>query len=130
MDLCQRFCQNWAMRIGELAKRTGLSRDTIRFYERHGLIRSEPGPDPTNSYRDYPEDLIERLDMIGQAQDAGFTIADLSLLISVFEGGVDPDFDTDGFLDAKIGAVEAVIARAERFLAVLKATRSALEGPH
>ena len=115
------------MRIGALAKRTGLSRDTIRFYERHGLIASLPGREPGNSYRDYPVDLVERLQMIAEAREAGMSVADLKLLIHQMEAGVDEAFDAAGFLDAKLAEVRRTIEAAQRFEQLLVATRSALD---
>ncbi len=118
------------MRIGKLAKRTGLTRDTIRFYERHGLITSLPSSDPANSYREYPEELVERLTIVIEAKDAGLNIADLQLLTRCLEGADlsqgNLDFDADAFIDGKITEVEAVIARAHRFLSLLKQTKQAL----
>lgn len=118
------------MRIGQLAKRTGLSRDTIRFYERHGLIESMPSTDPANSFRNYPEELVERLSIIVEARDAGLSIADLRLLTRCLEGATmengELDFDADAFIDGKIAEVERVVARSRNFLKLLKRTRSAL----
>ena len=118
------------MRIGELARRTGLSRDTIRFYERNELIASSPSREATNSYRDYPEGLIERLEMIVTARDAGMSIADLALLFSHLEGGTDADFDADAFIDRRIAELKRSIAQARRFLKLLEDTRAAFDkGP-
>lgn len=118
------------MRIGQLAKRTGLSRDTIRFYERHGLIESLPSTDPANSFRNYPEGLVERLGVVVEARDAGLSIADLQLLTRCLEGATmkdgQLDFDADAFIDGKIEEVERVILRSRNFLKLLKQTRSAL----
>lgn len=117
------------MRIGELAKRTGLTRDTIRFYERHGLIASQPSGEASNTYRDYPEELVERLDMIMQAREAGFSIADLQMLTSFLERP-DSGFDADEFLDDKIAEVEHTIHQARKLLALLRQTRNAIKaGP-
>ena len=114
------------MRIGEIARRSGLSKDTIRFYERNGLIESEPSTDPKNSYRDYDEGLLERLDMIREAQTAGMTIADLALFIRQLNHGGQGDFDVDAFLESKIQEIELRIARSRQFLETLRATRAAL----
>ncbi len=114
------------MRIGELARRSNLSRDTIRFYERNGLIRSAPSQSRTNSYRDYPDDTLDTLAVIRQAQHAGFSIADLAIFLNDLEPGSFDDFDADDFLQHKIEAVEETIRRAEAFLDILKATRRAL----
>ncbi|TMV09766.1 MerR family transcriptional regulator [Ruegeria sediminis] len=117
------------MRIGELARRSGLSRDTLRFYERQGLIRSTPGPDATNSYRDYPEDALITLEQIADAQAAGISIADLTVLLGQLQAA-DPDtFDGEAFLQDRIDEVEARIARAERFLEGLKRAKAALAAP-
>ncbi len=118
------------MRIGEVASRSGLSRDTIRFYERNGLIESSPGPGSTNTYRDYEESVVERLQMIREAQAAGFSVSDLALFIRQLENTADADFDAGAFLDLKILEIERRIARSLRFVETLKATRIALEGTH
>lgn len=113
------------MRIGELAKRTGIGRDAIRFYERNGLIRSFPSQDSRNDYRDYPEETIERLSMLREAQAAGFTLDDIRrFLVAIDPGSVDPDLD--GFLDRKIAEMEEQIERNRRFLDLCRQIRVAL----
>lgn len=114
------------MRIGELSKRAAISRDTIRFYEKNGLIASEPGDSPSNNYRDYPEDSVLTLALIKEAQAAGFTIAELIIFISQVEASREMDFDGEAFLQRKIDQVEAKIARSKRFLKTLKMTKEAL----
>ena len=117
------------MRIGELSKRSGLSRDTIRYYEREGLIASAPSKNPANTYRDYPEDLLETLTMIGEAQEAGLPLSDMRTLLDAMEGRGPEGFDVHAFLDTRIIQVEDNIRRARRFLKTLRATRAALEAP-
>lgn len=114
------------MRIGELARRSGLTRDTIRFYEREGLVTSQPSVSDTNSYRDYPEDLVDRLEMIGEAQEAGLPLADLKVLLDTMEGRAHDGLDIDAFLDLRIAQVTQTISRARRCLQMLRATRDAL----
>ena len=69
------------MRIGEIAEATGLSRDTLRFYEKRGLLRARRGD---NGYRDYPPQAVDWLRYIRLAQTLGFSLkeieADLPLL--------------------------------------------------
>ena len=116
----------WNMRIGELARRAEVSRDTIRFYERHGLIRSEANVAQTNSYRDYPEEALMTLEVVRDAQAAGLSIAEITVFISQFMA---QDHDGDGvedFLDQRISEVRGRIAASERFLAMLEQTRAAL----
>ncbi len=114
------------MRIGELAKRSGLSRDTLRFYERQGLISSDAEAGGTNNYRQYAEDTLITLEWIAEAQAAGMTLTDLTVLLGQLSSEAGEDFDGFVFLDAKIAEVEARIAQSERFLATLRQTRLAL----
>ncbi|MBU2942286.1 MerR family transcriptional regulator [Shimia thalassica] len=77
------------MRIGELADKSGVSRDTIRFYERNGLISSTTGESDTNNYRDYPDHNLELLGFFTKARDAGMSIADLRDIIETMNGSCD-----------------------------------------
>jgi DNA-binding transcriptional MerR regulator len=69
------------MRIGEIADATGISRDTLRFYEKRGLLRARRGD---NGYRRYPPEAVDWLRYIRLAQTLGFSLkeieADLPLL--------------------------------------------------
>ena len=114
------------MRIGELVKRSGVSRDTIRLYERRGLLSSSDNEEATNAYRDYPEECVLTLELIGEAQAAGMTLADVAMLMAQMDAEVSDDFDGIAFLDRKIDEVSARLGRAERFLETLKQTRAAL----
>ena len=63
------------MKIGELARATGLSTSGVRFYEEKGLI--PPGKRQVNGYRDYPESTVESLLLIQQAQNFGFSLDEI-----------------------------------------------------
>ena len=63
------------MNIKELTETVGLSRDTIRFYEREGLI-SKPSR-KSNGYRDYDNKIVEQLNMIVMAKELGFTLKEI-----------------------------------------------------
>ncbi|MET1079967.1 MAG: MerR family transcriptional regulator [Pseudomonas sp.] len=62
------------MRIGALATATGLSRDTLRFYEQRGLIDSTRSD---NGYRQYAAATVELLGYIRTAQQLGFSLAEI-----------------------------------------------------
>ncbi|RFP35199.1 MerR family transcriptional regulator [Duganella sp. BJB476] len=62
------------MQIGEIAGATGLSRDTLRFYEKRGLLRARRS---ANGYRDYPPEAVDWLRYIRLAQALGFTLAEI-----------------------------------------------------
>lgn len=114
------------MRIGELARRASVSRDTIRFYEKKGLIASLPGSSSTNNYRDYPESTVLTLELIKEARAAGMTLADLTIFIAQLEALSGTEFDGEDFLQTKIEDVEQNIRRSKKFLETLKATKKAL----
>lgn len=65
------------MRIGELAQRVGVSTDTVRFYEKQGLIDASLYSRHSNNYRLYSEAAVERLLLIKQAKRYGFTLSEL-----------------------------------------------------
>ena len=68
------FIAATAMQIGELAAATGLSRDTLRFYEKRGLLLSRR---LANGYRDYPAEAVQWLCYLRAAQALGFTLAEI-----------------------------------------------------
>lgn len=63
-----------AMQIGAMAQATGLSRDTLRYYEKRGLLRARRG---ANGYRDYPPEAVNWLRYLRTAQELGFTLAEI-----------------------------------------------------
>ena len=70
------------MQIGEMADATGLSRDTLRFYEKRGLLRARRG---ANGYRDYPPEAVDWLRYLGLAQSLGFTLAEIEADLPLLE---------------------------------------------
>jgi DNA-binding transcriptional MerR regulator len=67
------------MRIKQLEMRSGLTRDTLRFYERGGLV-TPPRRSP-NGYRDYDEHTLAELKFIAAAREVGFTLAEIKTAI-------------------------------------------------
>ena len=63
------------MRIGELAAQAGMTRDTIRFYEKVGLITGHRLP---NGYRDFPPETLTWLHYIRTAQKLGFSLSEIA----------------------------------------------------
>jgi MerR family transcriptional regulator, copper efflux regulator len=70
------------MLIKELEKKTGLTRHTIRFYEKQGFLENRSFRREENNYRNYSEDMVEYLKMLKAGQAAGFTLAELKELIN------------------------------------------------
>lgn len=76
------------MQIGELSKKSGFSRDTIRFYEKKGLIRVQDPFRNKYEYKDYSEDVLSRLLTIRKIKDYGFTLQETLVMLVLFEEGV------------------------------------------
>jgi MerR family copper efflux transcriptional regulator len=103
------------MKINELAKKTGLTAPTIRFYEQEGLLDERYVQREDNNYRDYSEEAVEHLLMIKEVQSAGFTLAEFKELdeaCNAADGLVAQKAAT--FLRRKIAAVGEKIAELER----------------
>lgn len=69
------------MKIGEIAKRSGVGIETIRFYEREGLLL-EPARRPSG-YRQYDDATVERLEYIRRAKELGFTLTEIKELLEL-----------------------------------------------
>ncbi|GAC15754.1 MerR family transcriptional regulator [Aliiglaciecola lipolytica] len=63
------------MKANELAKKAEISKDTLRYYEKIGLLTIPPRK--TNGYRDYPESCLDELKFIKMAQSVGFTLKEI-----------------------------------------------------
>ncbi|MCH8022005.1 MerR family transcriptional regulator [candidate division KSB1 bacterium] len=70
------------MLIGELASKTGFSRDTIRYYETLGLIR--PDFRRESRYREYSDMAVSTLMFIRNVKDLGFTLSEIKEMIEAF----------------------------------------------
>ncbi len=73
------------MLIGEISKRTGLSRDTIRFYEKKGLIEVSRSDSEWNNYKNYNDQNLNRLILIKKAKGFGFTLKEINELLELYE---------------------------------------------
>src|SRR5438105_2930375 len=69
------------MKIGEIATRSGVGIETIRYYERERLLL-EPERRPSG-YRQYDESSLERLEYIRRAKELGFTLAEIRELLDL-----------------------------------------------
>jgi DNA-binding transcriptional MerR regulator len=76
------------MRTGELARRAGISADTLRHYERLGLL-PEPERTPVN-YRRYAPEALDRLSWIRNGLAMGFSLAELRRILDVLQRGGTP----------------------------------------
>jgi DNA-binding transcriptional MerR regulator len=97
------------MLIGELADTVGVTSQTVRFYERTGLL-----PDAAraaNGYRLYDESALARLRFINVAQAAGLTLSEIRSIIDLRDQGTQPCTHTITLIDAKLADVQARISQ-------------------
>jgi MerR family transcriptional regulator, mercuric resistance operon regulatory protein len=73
------------MRTSELAGRAAVNPQTLRYYERRGLL-AEPARS-TGGYRSYPPEAVRRVRFIKRAQQLGFTLAEVETLLDLAGGG-------------------------------------------
>lgn len=95
------------MKIGELASTCDVPTQTIRFYERRGLL-----PEPTrlpNGYRSYDEATVERVTFIRRSQAAGLTLAEIGGVLDVRADGNPPCSHVSELLATKLREVHARI---------------------
>ncbi|KOV09936.1 MerR family transcriptional regulator [Streptomyces sp. XY431] len=109
------------MRIGELAAETGLTRDTIRFYEKVGLLASRR---TANGYRDFPPEAVAWLHYVRTAQTLGFSLAEIALNGEELRGAPDTALALTALFEEKIRVVDARMAE----LAALRAELAARVG--
>ncbi|MFZ6011412.1 MAG: MerR family transcriptional regulator [Bacteroidota bacterium] len=70
------------MLINELSKRSGLSIHTLRYYENFGLFRGVTNENvKTNNYKSYDESLVEKIHLIKEAKEIGFTLSEIKDLL-------------------------------------------------
>lgn len=105
--------------IGTVARKGGVSVETLRFYEREGLI---PAPDrAANGYRLYASDAVARVRFIKRAQDVGFTHKDIKELLSLRADPRASCRDVRNRATRKLKDIEAKMAVLERMRSVLAA---------
>lgn len=103
--------------IGRVARQAGVGIDTIRFYERRGLL---PEPRRTDSgYRLYPSATISRLHFIRRAKELGFSLDEIATLLTLQDTG-GPKAEVKAITHRKLEQVEAKIADLERMRNVLR----------
>ncbi|MFP5253560.1 MAG: heavy metal-responsive transcriptional regulator [Actinomycetes bacterium] len=93
------------MLIGEVADAVGLPSQTIRFYEREGLL--PPASRGANAYRVYDETTLQRLRFIRTAQAAGLTLAEIRSIVELRADGDVPCGHVTALLHSKLEAVRA-----------------------
>lgn len=98
------------MLIGELSKKTNVSRDTIRFYEKTGLIKADKKGRRSNNYREYSEKDLHRLQLILLLKEYGFTLGDIKSILHQMEDDRDEAYkELPAKIENRLADIEAKI---------------------
>ena len=111
------------MRSGELARQTGVSTDTLRHYERMGVL---PAPRRLeNSYREYPPQALDRVMLVRRALAMGFSLTELARILKERDRGGAPCRQVRALAVEKLAQLERQIADAQLLRDQLKTTLKA-----
>jgi MerR family copper efflux transcriptional regulator len=115
--------------IGQVARRAGVGVETVRFYEREGLLQ-EPAR-RASGYRQYPEEVVKHIRFIKRAQQLGFSLKEIGELLTLRVDGHSSCEQVKERAVAKLAEVERKIVELQRMRAALLhvASLCAGEGP-
>ena len=105
------------MRIGELAKRAGVTPDTIRYYEREGLLGAPART--SGGYRDYGETALDDLRFIKKGQSLGLRLTDVREVMAIASGGELPCDHVRATITARLQEVDEKIRELQELRSIL-----------
>ena len=119
---CVIVCENpkRSLRAGTLSNAAGVSTDTLRHYERLGLLKKPPRTQ--GGYRAYPPESLDRVLLIRNALASGFTLKELATILRVRDGGGAPCRKVALLAHEKLDQLSAQIAHLVRLRDSLKRT--------
>lgn len=103
--------------IGEVARRAGLNPSAIRYYERVGLLPRAPR---ISGQRRYSPDVLNRLSLVRMAQEAGFTLEEIRVLVSGFPQDTPPAERWQALASRKLEEIDALIRHMQTVRQVLQ----------
>lgn len=113
LDLIVRYrVNNGDMRSSEVATQSGVNVQTLRYYERRGLL--EEPPRSGSGYRAYPADAVAVVRFIKRAQEHGFTLDEIEELLHLADGGPDDCAAARELAAAKMAHLAEKIADLQR----------------
>jgi Hg(II)-responsive transcriptional regulator len=98
--------------IGQIARQAGVGVETVRFYEREGLL--EEPPRRASGYRQYPEQVVKRIHFIKRAQKLGFSLKEITELLMLRVNTQTSCEEVKQHAEAKIAEVEQKLIELQR----------------
>ena len=114
------------MKIGELARRVGIPIDTVRYYERNGLL--PPPARRASGYREYDEADIPRLRFVLRAKTLGFQLSEIRELVELADEHQGDVHNLKATAEAKLAEIESRLAQLTRVRDALRAMVDACPG--
>jgi MerR family redox-sensitive transcriptional activator SoxR len=105
--------------IGEAARQAGVNTSAIRYYERIGLL---PRSKRVNKHRRLDPSVLHWLNLIQFARQAGFTLAEIELLLHGFEADTPPSQRWEELARRKLPELDTLIEQAQRMKQMIEAT--------
>ncbi len=112
--------------IGKVARRASVGVETVRFYEREGLIEEPPRRE--SGYRQYPEETVSRIRFIRRAKELGFSLKEIKELLAL---RIDPEASCEDIrqrAEAKIADIEEKVRTLRRMKKALVKLTAACNG--
>lgn len=116
------------MLIGDLVKQTGISRDTIRYYEKLGLIKLHKKERRENNYKEYSAQILERLSLIKRLKFLGFTLNEIGEIMNLYLGETNPCQEILDTVKSRIEQIDQKMKELEEFKTRLSAVRDNCNG--
>lgn len=113
------------MRIGELAKATGTTPKTLRFYEEVGLVT--PAGRTTSGYREFTPDALDRLAFIRRGRAAGLTLAQIREVIDLRDAGATPCRHVQNLLSTRLADLDRQITELQALRDTVAQLRAAAD---
>lgn len=111
------------LKIGELARRTGVNVQTVRYYERRGILAEPPRTD--SGYRQYRPEAVRRIRFIKRAQRLGFTLREIDDLLGLRVEGPGGCAAVEARTSEKLEEVESRLRELDHLRRVLEGLLSA-----
>jgi MerR family mercuric resistance operon transcriptional regulator len=112
--------------IGQVARAAGIGVETVRFYERQGLLQAPPRG--ASGYRQYPQQAVARLQFVKRAKELGFSLKEIKELLDLRLDPATTCADVRSRAAAKISAIEEKIESLRRMQQALKTLTATCNG--
>lgn len=116
------------MRTGQLAARAGVNLQTVRYYERRGLLVEPPRRE--SGYREYGQESVQALRFIKRAQQLGFTLNEVGQLLHLASGGPEACDAAQALANHRIADLNDRIADLQAMRDSLARLAKTCERPH